>query len=60
MPRQHVFVYLVIAALLGAFGFAVWLASEGRFLEGVSVIGVAATLAWFAVRVLHGREGDGK
>ncbi|NQV45961.1 MAG: hypothetical protein HQ501_13705 [Rhodospirillales bacterium] len=59
MPREKVFAYAVIGALMGAFGLTAWLASESRFLEAISVMGVATTLAWFVTRALN-RDGDGE
>lgn len=56
VSRKKVFVYGVIVALLGVFGLGAWLASEGRFLEAISVLGVATTLAWFVVRSMD-RDG---
>lgn len=53
MTRQNVFIYAVIVALLGAFALAAWLASNSRFLEAVSVVGVATTLAWFVARAIN-------
>ncbi len=58
MSRQKVFIYAVIAALLGAFVLAAWLASYGRFLEAVSVVGVSTTMAWFVARAIN-RDDDG-
>jgi len=52
MSRKKVFVYAVVAALLATFAFAAWLASDARFLEAISLLGVATTLAWFTTRAL--------
>ncbi len=55
VSRKKVFVYIVSAALIVVFGFAAWLASQGRFLEAIALSGVATTLAWFVTQAI-GRD----
>lgn len=57
MTKKQIIAYSIIALLLCVFGLAAWLASEGRFLEAVSVVGVATTLAWFAGRMISDDSG---
>jgi len=58
MSRKKVFVYAIIAALFGVFVLTAWLASQGRFLEAVSLLGVATTLAWFVTRSMDRDNGQ--
>ncbi len=52
MDHKKIIAYVITAAMLGVFALSAWLASDGRFLEAVSVVGVATTLAWFATRMI--------
>lgn len=53
MNTRKVTAYAMIAALVGVFGLSAWLASAGRFLEAIALVGVVTTLGWFLARILN-------
>ncbi len=58
MSNSKIFAYAIIVALIGVFAMATWLASQARFFEAISVVGVATTLAWFATRFMNRDDDD--
>lgn len=54
MPGQRkVIAYSAVVALIGMFGLSGWLASDGRFLEAIALVGVTTTLGWFLARIVN-------
>lgn len=51
--RRKMIAYAILAGLIGVFAFSGWLASQGRFLEAITLVGVVTTLGWFLARNLN-------
>ena len=56
-PRK-IIAYGILVSLLLVFGFSAWLAAHAKYLEAISFVGIATTLAWFAARMINSGPDD--
>lgn len=53
LEKRKLISYAILAGLVGVFALSGWLASQGRFLEAITLVGVVTTLGWFLARILN-------
>ena len=58
MNNRKIIAYAIIVLLIAVFGLSAWLASDSRFIEAISLVGVATTFGWFATRMIPPPDED--